>query len=99
MKKRKANHQSVPEKIAKTLDIPQDILFNAPRLIMTSNTDLRIENYKSILVYEPEKIALTTKEFSIEISGKNLNITIITDEEIGISGDVMSIIFLMHGVD
>lgn len=99
MKKRKTKRQRVQKKIAKTLDIPEDILFNAPRLLMTSNTDLRIENYKSILIYEPDKIALTTDEYVIEIAGKNLNITIITDEEISITGIVMSIIFLIHGVD
>ena len=99
MKRRKTKRQSVPKKIAKTLDIPEDILFNAPRLLMTSNKDLRIENYISILVYETDKIALTTNEYIIEIDGKNLNITIITDEEISITGAVMSINFLIHGVD
>ena len=99
MRKRKAKRQSLPEKIAKTLDIPEDILFNSPRMIMTSNNDLRIENYKSILEYETDKITLMTKEFIIEIYGKNLNITIITDEEISITGVILSMNFSICGVD
>ena len=93
MKRRKFRRQSVPKKIAKTLDIPEDILFDVPRFIMTSNEDLRIENYKSILEYEPDKITLSTKEFIIEIYGKDLNISIITDDEISILGTVLSINF------
>lgn len=99
MRKRKAKRQSLPKKIAKTLDIPEDILFNSPRMIMTSNSDLRIENYKSILEYETEKITLMTKEFIIEICGKDLNITIITDEEISITGVILSMNFTVCGVD
>ena len=99
MRKRKPKRQSLPKKIAKTLDIPEDILFNSPRMIMTSNSDLRIENYKSILEYETEKITLMTKEFIIEICGKDLNITIITDEEISITGVILSLNFSVCGVD
>ena len=99
MRKRKTKRQSLPKKIAKTLDIPEDILFNSPRMIMTSNNDLRIENYKSILEYETEKITLMTKEFIMEICGKDLNITIITDEEISITGVILSLNFTVCGVD
>jgi len=93
MKRRKAKKRNIPKKIAKTLDIPEDILFDVPRIIMTSNSDLRIENYKSILEYEPDKITLMTKDFIIEILGKSLNITIITDDEISIFGTVLAINF------
>ncbi len=93
MARRKTKRRSVPKKIAKTLDIPEDILFDVPRILMTSNEDVRIENYKSILEYENEKITLMAKEFIIELHGKNLNITIITDDEISICGTVLSINF------
>lgn len=93
MRRRRTKRKNLPKKIAKTLDIPEDILFDVPRILMTSNEDIRIENYKSILEYETDKITLMTKEFLIEIYGKNLNITIITDDEISICGIILSINF------
>lgn len=93
MKRARTKRRNIPKKIAKTLDIPEDILFDVPRILMTSNEDIRIENYKSILEYEPDKITLMTKEFIIEIHGKNLNISIITDDEISICGTVLAINF------
>lgn len=93
MARRKARRRNIPKKIAKTLDIPEDILFDVPRIIMTSNNDIRIENYKSILEYECDKITLSAKDYFIELLGKDLNITIITDDEISISGTILSINF------
>ncbi|MBO5734463.1 MAG: YabP/YqfC family sporulation protein [Clostridia bacterium] len=93
MKKRKTAKHNIPKKIAKTLDIPEDILFDIPRITMMSNRELRIENYKSILEYESDKISLSAKEMMIELHGADLDITIITDEEICITGYIVSIEF------
>lgn len=91
--KRKTKRRQLPKKIAKTLDIPEDILFDVPRILISSNTEIRVENYKSILEYENEKITLMAKEFLIQLQGKNLNITIITDDEISICGNILSVNF------
>lgn len=93
MARRKVRKRSIPQKIAKTLDIPEDILFDIPRITMMSNTELRIENYKSILEYEADKITLLTKNMIIEIYGDGLNITIITDDEISICGTITAVNF------
>lgn len=93
MARRRPKKRNIPKKIAKTLDIPEDILFDIPRITMMSNTDLRIENYKSILEYEADKITLLTKNLIIELRGTGLNITIITDDEISICGTITAINF------
>lgn len=90
---RKKAKRDVPKKIAKTLDIPEDVMLGAPRLIMMSNCDLRIENYKSILEYETDKITLCTKDMLIAISGENLNICVICDDEISVAGNILSLEF------
>lgn len=94
MPRHKRKRKSIPRKIAKTLDIPEDILFDVPRILMTSNNEIRIENYKSILEYENTKITLMSKELIIEIHGENLNINIITDDEISVCGTVLAVNFI-----
>lgn len=93
MRRRRTKRQSLPKKVAKKLDIPEDILFSAPRITMMSNCELRLENYKSVLEYESEKITLATKELIIEIRGFCLDITIITDDEISVCGTILSVEF------
>ena len=97
MRRHKPKKRNIPKKIAKTLDIPEDILFDIPRITMMANREMRIENYKSILEYEADKISLSAKDMMIEFFGDSLDITIITDEEITITGNVKSINFSKLG--
>jgi len=97
MKRHKKSKRNLPEKIVKKLDIPEDIVFDIPRLIMMSNRELRIENYKSILEYESDKISLSAKNMIIELLGDDFNICLITDEEITITGTILSVNFSKLG--
>ena len=83
----------LPKKIVKTLDIPEDVIFSCPRITLMANTQIRIENYKSILEYEREKITLCAKDMLIGISGDKLDIEVITDDEVLIDGEILSIDF------
>lgn len=91
--RRKKAKRNVPKKIAKTLDIPEDVMLGVPRLTMMSNCELRIENYKSILEYETGKITLCTKDMLIAIGGEKLDIGIICDDEISVTGEILSMEF------
>lgn len=86
MKRRKPNKEPISKKIAGKLDIPEDIIFDIPRITICDNTEMRIENYKTVLEYEETGIKLACKNKFINIYGQNLNITVITDDEISIKG-------------
>ena len=90
---RKKAKRNIPKKIAKTLDIPEDVMLGTPRLTMMSNRELRIENHKSILEYETDKITLCTKDMLIAISGDKLDIGVICDDEILVTGEILSLEF------
>jgi len=88
MARRKKTKRNTPKKIIKKLDIPEDIIFDIPRITMLVPHELRIENYKNILEYENSKITLACKDTLIGISGENLEISLITDEEVSVTGTV-----------
>ena len=92
MKKRK-KEKAPKKRIIPRFDIPEDIIFDVPRLTIFNNTEMRIENYKNILEYEEDKISLACNDKFINISGQKLNITIITDDEISIKGEILTIGF------
>lgn len=91
MKHKKHQKRSLSKKIASTLEIPEDVIFDIPRMTICDNTELRLENYKTVLEYEENNIKLACKEKLIHITGKNLNINIIADDEISICGTISSI--------
>ncbi len=93
MKKRKRKKEPISRKIIGRFDIPEDVIFDVPRICMCDNTELRIENYKTILEYEETEIKLACKDKFIHIAGHDLNITVITDVEISIKGIIKSVEF------
>lgn len=93
MKKRKKNKEPLSKKIVGRFDIPEDVIFDIPRITVCDNTEMRIENYKTVLEYEDTAIKLACKEKFIHIYGKDLNITIITDDEVSIKGIITNIEF------
>ena len=97
MKKNKKPKIRLLENIVKKLDIPEDIVFNIPRITMMSNKEIRIENCKSVLEYETDKITVSAVDMLIELSGESLHINIITEDEISVSGNILSISFSKIG--
>lgn len=93
MKRRKENKKKGAKKWINQFDIPEDVVFDIPRITLYDNTEMRIENYKAILEYEETGIKLACKEKLIHISGEKLNITVITDDEISIGGIITSFSF------
>lgn len=90
---RKKAKRLAPKKITKTLDIPEDVFFNSPRITMMSNKELRLENYTSILLYEENQVSVSTKDVILTIQGEDFSIEIITDDEFTLAGNITSMEF------
>ncbi len=90
MKKRKEK-LSVASRLSGLIDIPLDMVADVPRMTLSDNRELTIENYKSIESYAPEEICIQSKNYQIRIAGSNLQIVAITDEEILVRG-------MIHGL-
>ena len=86
--------KNIKQKIAHSLDIPNDMLCDVPHFTLTDNREIRIENYKGILSYTENEINLGAKNYKIKIAGDDLKITVITDEFIIIVGSVSAVSFV-----
>lgn len=93
MKHRRKKKEPFSKKIIGRFDIPEDIVFDVPRITVMDNTEVRIENYKTVLEYEDTKIELACKQKDITISGNQLTITLITDDEVSVCGEISAILF------
>ncbi len=89
----KTEKKNFRQLISHSLAIPEDMLLDIPRISISGNRELEIENYKNVLEYTEETIALNCKDYMIKICGRKLEITSITDEFIGIRGVISSISF------
>jgi sporulation protein YqfC len=100
-KKRKNNKKrqeepkpKLKEKVTEILELPKEVVLNIPKLSMTGNGNLIIENYKGIIEYDDNRVRVNTGSGIIKITGESLIIKEITSEDIMVDGDISSLEFL-----
>lgn len=84
---------SFKSKVAKSLELPDEYVSNRTKISITDFSVTEIINYKNIIEYAGNSLVINTEEKIIKISGCNLNIENITDDEIKITGTINGITF------
>ncbi len=46
------------ETVADKLDLPRDIILNQPKIIVTGNEEITIENHRGVVVFEEKVVKL-----------------------------------------
>lgn len=87
-------NKSKTDKLLDTLQLPKDILHGDMRITLTGNREAWIENYKGILEYSNESIILQGKSCKVQFTGKRLTIDYYTNEDMKLSGRIISINYL-----
>ena len=73
------------------LELPHDMVLNLPRVTMVGNIQLTLENHRGVLLYTSQCIRVAVDKGELAVTGQNLQIRSILQEEIvidGIIGDV-----------
>lgn len=78
-------------KLSEHLEIPNDVMFNLPKVTLVGNVQMYVENHKGIIEYTPTTIRIAVILGEIEIVGADLIIQSITQDEIHISGEILSL--------
>lgn len=77
------------------LDLPKEIVLNAPLITILGSEKLSIENFKSIVEYSSEKIRLNTSHGVLKIEGSSLYIKEMNTEKILILGKLHKLEFIL----
>lgn len=75
------------------LNLPRDAVNGETILIMTGRSAVRVENYRSILLYSETKIRIQAKKYKLSVCGKNLCIRYYDKDEMEITGYFESVNF------
>lgn len=88
--KRKSRGQ---DGITRALGLPQDACLGETMLTFIGKTAVRIENYRSILIFSDTSIKIQAKRYRLSVSGKRLTIRYYDKDEMEIAGQIESIHF------
>ncbi len=64
------------------------------RITLTGNREVWIENYRGLLEYTNQSIILQAKNCKVQFEGKALNIDYYTNEDMKLTGRLLSIKYL-----
>ncbi|WP_020615635.1 sporulation protein YqfC [Paenibacillus daejeonensis] len=76
---------------AELLDLPQDVVFDLPRMTMIGDRQLYIENHRGVLHFSQDRLRLALSKGELEVSGADLVIRGIWTEEVFIEGRIEAI--------
>ena len=79
------------KKLEKMLEIPEEVYSDIPKLTIMGFNEVILENYKGILEYEEYYASISTYIGVVNISGFNLNLEKMTNDDIKITGTIESI--------
>jgi len=85
--------KSICENISDMFDLPKDTLINMPRIMLTGDKEIYVENYKGILEYSDEVIRLNINGRELKICGGKMDIREIGESDITLSGTIKSVEF------
>lgn len=75
-------------KIAEYFELPSDVVLNLPRLILTGDQQLVVENHRGLKLYSRSEVCLQTTVGILMVSGEDLNIKLITVDQVEIDGRI-----------
>ena len=81
------------EKIITACQLPKDVCLGASFITITGDSELEIDNFKSIIKLDISSIILQCKHYKIVINGNFLRIKQYSKESIIISGTIKEIAF------
>ena len=79
---------------AERLEIPTFGLHGLPRLTLTGNRQLLIEQHRGLTRYGADCIELALQKGSVRLTGKNLRLVAMDKEAVLIAGEMKEIAFL-----
>jgi sporulation protein YqfC len=85
---------NVKNKISESLDLPKEVVLDVPNIKAVGDSEVTIENHKGIIEYSKDILRINSSLGIIKLSGENLQIKEISQEDISITGQIYSIEFI-----
>lgn len=81
------------QNIANKLDLPRDVILNMPKIQITGDREIIIENHKGIILFEKDKVRINSGVGLISIYGENFEVLFMGGSTITIGGKFKSITY------
>lgn len=84
-------NERLRQKVAESLELPKEVIMDAPKVTIIGNVQVNIENHRGIVEYNRSSIRINTSKGIFKITGADLMIRSIASEEVIIDGNIEGI--------
>lgn len=80
--------------LTKSLNLPEDVMLDLPRITMIGQLHIYIENHRGLLAFSDKEVRLMLEKGQLLIKGESFTIKTILPEEILIEGKIEKLVYL-----
>ncbi|KMY50845.1 sporulation protein YqfC [Peribacillus loiseleuriae] len=80
--------------LVKTMDLPQDVMMDLPRITMIGQLHIYIENHRGLLNFTDTEVRLLLKNGQLLVKGRSFVIKTILPEEIMLEGKIDQVSYI-----
>ncbi|HZG73108.1 MAG TPA: sporulation protein YqfC [Chondromyces sp.] len=80
--------------LMKSMDLPEDVMMDLPRITMIGQLHIYVENHRGLLAFSEKEIRLLLTQGHLLIKGEDFVIKTIMPEEILLEGKIDQVIYL-----
>ena len=88
---RKQRREGFLERTAEVFDLPGDVVAGLPRVELTGDRELRMENHWGILSYGAEEIRISGGRLIVKVRGEGLELRAMNAGELLITGAIRGV--------
>jgi sporulation protein YqfC len=86
--------QKLKRLMVQTMDLPQDVMMDLPRITIIGQLHIYIENHRGLLTFTDSEVRLMLKKGQLLIKGNAFVIKTILPEEIMLQGTIDKVYFI-----
>lgn len=86
----------VKNSFADKLDLPRDLVLDLPKIAITGDNEIIIENHKGIIIFDDKQSKINTRVGPVTIYGENLEILFLGGTTITLRGKFRSVVYEEH---
>lgn len=84
---------TVKSNVIDKLDLPRDVVLDLPKIIVTGNNEITIENHKGIIIFDERQVKINTRVGLVNIYGEELEILFLGGSTISLRGKFKSVVY------
>ncbi|MDP2873016.1 MAG: sporulation protein YqfC [Bacillota bacterium] len=80
-------------RLAEGLELPKDVFFDLPRVVLIGNLQVSVENHRGLLSYDGQTLTLGLQSGRLIVCGQDLVVGFIGSSELTVTGRVQTLRF------